>query len=193
MEIIYHSQSPQKKKKKRTFIASMNKYNPYRICAITESVYDRILLNRELTTETKLESPRDPKAIYLPPVRIEENSKKVIKKPTRRRTPWSPPGSVDSTPKGGQMESFQLLSKSLDLNYPGFENPQTGVNQNKNSDTRGDKKAATWKIRTSSGGYYNERHRTMSAFQERDGFKIPSKFKENKSPWVFQASRFFQV
>lgn len=191
MEVINHSQSPQKKK--RTFIASMNKYNPYRISQITESVYDRILLNRELATETKVESPRDPKAIYLPPVKIEENSKKVIKKPTQRRSPWSPTTSLESTPKDTKIESFQLLSKSLDFNYTAYEKPQTGINQNRKLDPRADKKAATWKVRKNSGDYYNERHRTMSAFQERDGYRIPSKFRESRSPWVFQTSKFFQV
>lgn len=192
MEVINHSLSPQKRK--RTFIASMNKSNPYRICSITDSVYDRILLNRELArelaTEIKVESPRDPKAIYLPPVRIEENSRKSLKKTVKKRKPWSP-SSVDSTPKDSKFESFQLTSKSLDFSFNVYEKPQSVLVTRRKYEPKSDNKAFTWKARAPDEN--KVRNRTTSALQERDNFKIPFKFRENRSPWVFQTSKLFQI
>lgn len=171
----------------------MNKYNPYRICSITDSVYDRILLNREvareLATEIKVESPRDPKAIYLPPVRIEESSRKNLKKTVKRRKPWSP-SSVDSTPKDSKLESFQLTSKSLDFSFNVYEKPQSVLITRRKFEPKSDNKALTWKNRVPEE--YKVRNRTTSALQERDSFRIPVKFRENRSPWVFQTAKLFQ-
>ena len=52
MEVINLGLTPEQRK--RTFMYSTAKNNPYRICRFTESVYDRILLNRETSVEVKV-------------------------------------------------------------------------------------------------------------------------------------------
>jgi hypothetical protein len=185
MEVLNPGLTPEQRK--RTFIASMNKYNPYRISRFTESVYDRILLNRETLVEVKVESPRDPKAIYLPPVRIEDSSKKFIKK--RARLSTSIPSSHDSTPKDYKIESFQLLSKSLDFNMVFHEKVQSPTQPQKRKTEKTDIKSKTFQLAD-----LNSKLRTTSALQDRrNSLKIPSKFRENLSPWIFRTSQMFQL
>ena len=186
MEVINLGSSPEQRK--RTFMYSTAKNNPYRICRFTESVYDRILLNRETSVEVKVESPRDPKAIYLPPVRIEESTKRIMKKVTRLSTCL--PSSLDSTPKDYKIETFQVLSKSLDFNSTFYEKPQSPIHIKRRKIERVDPKSKTCKFPQEM----QLRMRTTSALQDRStNLKIPSKYRENLSPWIFRTSKMLSL
>lgn len=182
--------------KKRSFIASMNKCNPYRITSITESLYDKIVLSRETLKEPKIESPRNPKTIYLPPVRCEDCTVDIINKfnPMRVEYPKQPFSVVDIK-TDTKIDNFQVLSKSLD-----FDEMVAHCRQDNNSCLKKKNRIKfDSKVNNSSKFRrkfeYNKSYmRTMSGFGNREGLlKLPLKFRESRSPWAFQAHKFFHI
>lgn len=174
----------------------MNKYNPYRITSITESVYDKIILSRETPQESRTESPRNPKAIYLPPVRCEDNAMGIMSKTNPMRVEFGrEPFSLNSTRADIKIDNFQVLSKSLD-----FEDMISRRKQDDFCCTRRkhrhklDEKTPKGSNHKKNSGSQESYIRTMSALQNRDDvLKLPIKFRENKSPWAFQAQKFFNI
>ncbi|OMJ77575.1 hypothetical protein SteCoe_22823 [Stentor coeruleus] len=174
----------------------MNKSNPYRIISITESVYDKIILSRENPQELKIESPKNPKAIYLPPVRCEDNVIGIMSKANPMRVEFGKePFSLNSTRADIKIDNFQVLSKSLDFEDMISRRKQddfcyTKKKYRQNIDDK-NIKGKQHKKNSDSQEYYI---RTMSAMQNRDDIlKLPIKFRENKSPWAFQAQKFFNI
>ncbi|OMJ88301.1 hypothetical protein SteCoe_9802 [Stentor coeruleus] len=193
MELI--NQNFSHRGKKRSFIVSMNKYNPYRITSITESLYDKIILSRKTLKEPKIESPRNPKAIYLPPVRCEDNTVDTVNKTNQIQVEYpKEPFSVVDTKADGKIDNLQVLSKSLD-----FDEMVAQCRQDNNSCIK-KKNRIKFDGKISDSRKFkrnfecNESYmRTMSSFQNREGLlKLPLKHRENRSPWAFQ-TKFFHI
>jgi hypothetical protein len=182
--------------KKRSFIASMNKYNPYRIISITESLYDKIVLSRETLKDLKIESPKNPKAIYLPPVRCEDCTVDIINKSNPMRVEYPKPTfSVVSTKTDTKIDDFQVLSKSLDFDeIVAHCRQDNGSCLKKKNRIKFDSKVNNTRKFRRNFEYNQNYMRTMSGFENREGLlKLPLKFRETRSPWAFQAQKFFHI
>ena len=180
---------------KRTFIASMNKYNPYRIRNITESVYNRILQARETPHEILKESPRNPKTIYLPPVKIEESSVKILHKRNIPNFQYNPESiSIENNQNKLKIDSFPVFSRSLDFSESSYKEKSEIITENRvkcktKPDSKRNHRAC---LRRNSENYTNDTIRTMSAIQQREKpFKLPSRYRQMKSPWAFQTFKYF--
>ena len=179
-------------KVKKSFIASMNRYNPYRITSITDSVYHRILNSREVNQDYIIESPRNPKTIYLPPVKIEESSTKVLKnpKPLQHEHNYEPLTREKSKNKL-KIDSLQIFSKSLDFSDSKDQSELVYLKKSVKIKPNNQKLLS---IRKNSVDVRESALRTMSAMQDREKpFKIPAKFKESKSPWAFQGFKYYKI
>ena len=174
---------------KRTFIASMNKYNPYRITNITDSMYNKIMQSREPLSSPN--TPRNPKAIYLPPVKIEESSIKTLKNPRVLQNDYQfEPVSIEAS-KNSMKIDFPILSKSLDFTEVEYQEKAMLAITKKSATINHKKTLFSRRMRRKSEDTRDGNMRTMSAMQQRDTrFRLPSKFKENNSPWAFQVFKY---
>ena len=174
---------------KRTFIASMNKYNPYRITKITDSVYNKILQSREISGSPT--TPRNPKTIYLPPVKVEESSTKVLKNPRVLQNDYQFESISIEASKNSMKIDFPVLSKSLDFTEVDYQEKAMLAISKKSATNTHKKKIFSRCLRRKSEDARNGSMRTMSAMQQREApFRLTSKFKESKSPWAFQLFKY---
>lgn len=172
---------------KRSFIASMNKYNPYRITNITDSVYSRILRSRENPKDSHLQSAKNPKTIYLPPVKIEEGSSIGL---NHGIIVESPKNLIENSKKIIKIDSFSAFSKSLDFSEIMYHGNSMKSTSKDATPVANQKKLYRNCLRRRSE-IAQGNARTMSAMQQRDKpLRLPSKFKQNKSPWAFQVFKY---
>jgi hypothetical protein len=174
---------------KKTFIASMNKYNPYRIPNISESIYNKILQSRELSSESCPGSPCSPKAIYLPPVKPDQGSTNLLI-PNSMTFEYSDEPLSQKTQKDFKTSKFQILSKSVDISQPKQKSEfLSNIKKNLNSSI---KVPFNSRRRNSTG--FKQTIRTMTAMQNHEKNLNPApRYKEMKSPWAFQTFKYYQI